>query len=200
MVGSSLPGNTPTLIPGQSRPSGPSGRRGRKTHVASPESPADLAASREAGKALEGSPARAAASPRRSRLPAMRTPQGRGTPGSPGLRRAAGSKPAPTGTLTRVYTLPAPTPGPWLPSPPPWPPPHPPGRVRSRTRSSRRLSPSSSFRGSKCKLGAAAPGSARSARAALNPLRSRGAGSRSPAAAGAALSPPLAAAPAALTR
>lgn len=111
----------------------------------------------------------------------------KGAPEGPGLtERPGGAEPGPAGTPApppaRVYTRPAPAPGIRLPPPPPRPPPRPPGPGTSRARSSRRPSPSSCSSGSECELGAAAPDSAFSARAALNPLlsgtRAREAGSR----------------------
>lgn len=125
---------------------------------------------------------------------------GKGHTGELRLKGQPGSHAGSSRDTAPVCTLPAPTRVPRLPPSPPRPPPRPPERGRSRAHSSRRPSPSSCSSRSKRELRAGASGSALLARVALNPLRSRGAGSRSPAAA--AFPPPLAAAPApaALTR
>lgn len=162
-----------------------------RTHARSPENPADRGCY---PRGAQRPPDQATASPR---PPGMRRPRGAGTPRR-GHREAPGRAERPGGRPARHRM---PTLGPRLPPPPPGPRPRPRGRGRSRARSSRRPSPSSCSSGSEGELGAAAPGSALPARAALNPRRSGDAGARSrAAAAAAALPPPLAATPAALTR
>lgn len=188
--------HTPAFAPGQSRlqrgRSGPGGRTGRTQGALRtpqtgplPAGPLPWGRGKDRSDPQPGGPPH----PTGTGLWLGRHPE-EGAPGE-GASRACGAPGTPDVIPARVYSGPAPIPGPRLPPPPPWPPPRLRGRGRSRARSSRRPSPSSCSSGSECELGAAAPGSALSARAALNPLRARDAD---------ALPPPLAAAPAALTR
>lgn len=191
--GSSSSGNTPQPPP-LAKPdrSGGSGSRGGTGHTRGAPKP-DGSARLSAGLGkhrMDPQSERPPGSPRPRRQ--CEGTAGRGHPGEerPGARAGPGRHPG-----SRLHP-PRAAPGLRLPRSPSWPPPGSPGRGRNRARSSRRPSPSSCSSGSECELGAAARGSALSARAALNPLRSGAAGARSPAAALLLPSP----APAALTR